>query len=368
MAPARSSNDDETTSLADHLPGRVKWYNIKAGYGFIENQQTREDVFIHVSGLTRSLKKDPPKESDEVVFNIYYGEKGPEARHVVKKNTSHTPLHPTARCTRNTAEAPELLEAKILACVFTAKAIAGADHRHLQSLIPLLLKHNGLPAIHVPLLALAPPRRQTQTLQRRSHPENIGTSARVEEAGEVEEEKDDGQSDNSTTERGKHAETAPKEEKHRAKEEACVDVTDEDGDEEEDDEDEEVDVLGSGSEETAPSPQATKQNRPSDPQPPSGKQDDGWVTKEKRRRRSHDDPYVLPKDRRTTTPSVALRESPTIARLRQENRSGRVEEDLLTGAYIHDGDRFVGFIKGYSKAGYMNYPYPKGSDQPVKRS
>ncbi|MPC82896.1 Y-box-binding protein 2-A [Portunus trituberculatus] len=288
MAPARPSYHDETTRLADHLPGRVKWY-VKAGYGFIENQQTRKDIFVHISGLTRSLIKNPPRKDDEVVFNIYHGEKGPEVRHVVHAHS------------RSTTEAPELLEVKIFACVYTAKAIAGADHRHLQSLIPILLQHNDLPAIHIPLLALAPPRL-------------------------VEVKKDDRNNNNSPAERGK---PDPKEEKPRNKEESYDDVAGEDEDDEE--ESEEVDVLGSRSEGEAPTPQPIKPNQPSDPQPPSGKQeeDDGWETKKKRRPRPKAatttlDPPKVPKHRRTTTLSIALCESPTITRLRQEKRTGKV--------------------------------------------
>ncbi|MPC45436.1 hypothetical protein E2C01_039135 [Portunus trituberculatus] len=91
-------------------------------------------------------------------------------------------------------------------------------------------------------------------------------------------------------------------------------------------ENEEVDVLGSGSEREAASPQPSTPIRPSAPQPPSGEQeeDDGWVTKVKRRRRSPAIQLVLPKDEQTTTPSVALRESPNVTRLRKERRTGMI--------------------------------------------
>ena len=45
------------------------------------------------------------------------------------------------------------MQARIIACIYTAKAIAGEDTRKLRDLIPLLLRHNDLPAIQVPLQA-----------------------------------------------------------------------------------------------------------------------------------------------------------------------------------------------------------------------
>ena len=52
--------NDETTSPGDFdssvsYTGRVKWFNNKAGYGFVtivgESQRTGEDVFVHHSGV-----------------------------------------------------------------------------------------------------------------------------------------------------------------------------------------------------------------------------------------------------------------------------------------------------------------------------
>ena len=31
--------------------GKIKWFNPKKGYGFIENQESGKDVFLHVSAL-----------------------------------------------------------------------------------------------------------------------------------------------------------------------------------------------------------------------------------------------------------------------------------------------------------------------------
>ncbi|MPC97981.1 Cold shock-like protein CspE [Portunus trituberculatus] len=71
-------------SSPTHHTGLVKWYNIKAGYGFIHDQQTGDDVFVHAAGLTRSLKENPPREGEELLLNIRESNKGPEARNVAR--------------------------------------------------------------------------------------------------------------------------------------------------------------------------------------------------------------------------------------------------------------------------------------------
>ena len=42
--------------------GKVKWFNAKKGYGFITDEKTKKDIFLHVSALEKSklriLKED----------------------------------------------------------------------------------------------------------------------------------------------------------------------------------------------------------------------------------------------------------------------------------------------------------------------
>lgn len=60
--------------------GKVKWFNIEKGYGFIEYNDG-EDVFVHFTGIQgegfRTLD-----EGQEVSFEIIEGNRGPQAASV----------------------------------------------------------------------------------------------------------------------------------------------------------------------------------------------------------------------------------------------------------------------------------------------
>ena len=62
--------------------GRVKWFNDKKGYGFIETTD-QGDVFVHYTAISaegfRSLS-----EGDRVMFEVERGPKGPQAVNVRK--------------------------------------------------------------------------------------------------------------------------------------------------------------------------------------------------------------------------------------------------------------------------------------------
>ena len=63
--------------------GRVKWFNARKGYGFIQ-QDDGQDVFVHYSAI-QSDGFASLNENDEVEFEIVDGDKGPQASNVVKK-------------------------------------------------------------------------------------------------------------------------------------------------------------------------------------------------------------------------------------------------------------------------------------------
>ena len=49
--------------------GKVKWFNSKKGYGFIKEDGTEKDIFLHVSALEKSKLKTL-KEEQQLEFEI----------------------------------------------------------------------------------------------------------------------------------------------------------------------------------------------------------------------------------------------------------------------------------------------------------
>jgi cold shock protein len=49
--------------------GKVKWFNSKKGYGFITDDETNKDIFLHVSALEDS-KLRVLKEEQTIVYEI----------------------------------------------------------------------------------------------------------------------------------------------------------------------------------------------------------------------------------------------------------------------------------------------------------
>ena len=62
--------------------GTVKWFNNQKGYGFISDE-AGNDIFVHYSGLNMEGYKSLD-EGQEVEFEIFQGEKGPQAVNVTK--------------------------------------------------------------------------------------------------------------------------------------------------------------------------------------------------------------------------------------------------------------------------------------------
>ena len=60
--------------------GRVKWFNEKKGFGFIE-REGGDDVFVHFRAITGSGFKTL-SDGQEVEFEVEQGQKGPQAVNV----------------------------------------------------------------------------------------------------------------------------------------------------------------------------------------------------------------------------------------------------------------------------------------------
>ncbi len=66
------------------VKGKVKWFNEKKGFGFIEREEG-DDVFVHFSAIKGEGFKTL-SEGQAVEFEVIQGEKGPQAADVI--NTS----------------------------------------------------------------------------------------------------------------------------------------------------------------------------------------------------------------------------------------------------------------------------------------
>jgi CspA family cold shock protein len=49
--------------------GRVKWFNVQKGFGFIRADDN-DEIFFHFSSIENYARSDPVKEGDLVTFEI----------------------------------------------------------------------------------------------------------------------------------------------------------------------------------------------------------------------------------------------------------------------------------------------------------
>jgi len=59
------------------INGKVKWFNVTKGYGFIAREDNEKDVFVH-SSAAKAANLDL-NEGDALTFEVEIGEKGPSA-------------------------------------------------------------------------------------------------------------------------------------------------------------------------------------------------------------------------------------------------------------------------------------------------
>ena len=60
------------------IKGKVKWFNGKKGYGFIERDDKEKDAFVHISAVKEAgIQK--LFENDKLEFELQDGPKGPSS-------------------------------------------------------------------------------------------------------------------------------------------------------------------------------------------------------------------------------------------------------------------------------------------------
>lgn len=59
--------------------GTVKFFNDTKGFGFIKDDESEKEFFVHVSGLVHEVR-----ENDRVTFDLQEGKKGLNAVNVKK--------------------------------------------------------------------------------------------------------------------------------------------------------------------------------------------------------------------------------------------------------------------------------------------
>ena len=85
------------------MTGTVKWFNAAKGYGFITNDETNEDVFVHFSAIQSNGFKTLA-EGQRVEFEITNGAKGPSAAARRASLTSSTVTLVSSSATKSTTE------------------------------------------------------------------------------------------------------------------------------------------------------------------------------------------------------------------------------------------------------------------------
>ena len=69
--------------MATQINGTVKWFNSEKGFGFIEQENGENDVFVHYRQINNNgYDRVSLNEGQKVTFEIGEGQKGPQAENV----------------------------------------------------------------------------------------------------------------------------------------------------------------------------------------------------------------------------------------------------------------------------------------------
>ena len=82
---SQRSNTSSKDEIATKITETVKWFNVKRGYGFIIREDTRADVFVHYTAITKNNPKKYLRsvgDGETVEFDVVRGERGNAAANV----------------------------------------------------------------------------------------------------------------------------------------------------------------------------------------------------------------------------------------------------------------------------------------------
>ncbi|MFA9375066.1 cold-shock protein [Poseidonibacter sp.] len=69
--------------MANQVNGTVKWFNSEKGFGFIQQENGGDDVFVHFRQINNTgYGRVSLEEGQKVSFEIGEGQKGPQAQNV----------------------------------------------------------------------------------------------------------------------------------------------------------------------------------------------------------------------------------------------------------------------------------------------
>lgn len=76
-------NKQKGNSMSNRYNGTVKWFNSEKGFGFIQIENTNQDVFVHYKEINQTgYGRVSLEENQKVSFELGKNEKGEYAKNV----------------------------------------------------------------------------------------------------------------------------------------------------------------------------------------------------------------------------------------------------------------------------------------------